>query len=327
MAESSNVLARIDIRDPLDAVLASVARAYSLGDIAAFSVIETGYQDCNVLLTTASGKFVVKIFRKERSLTRIEDILQQHEALINSGVPLPTLLHTTDNRLLIPVPGKTHTTYLCVFEFFDGRPLSDSPPGEEDIARIASSIARIHLHRTPIDPWRDELGIMYLPEEFSQKQHVLTPNVRKDISVVVEEMRSLPLDTLPRSLIHGSVEKENILKSGGGSLCILDLGCMEYQPSVTDIATAIVNFTDGLETNARKRIIRLMLNAYRTVRPVNDLELGVLPVLVRAQCAAYILGMTYHKVHDGDTSAQTETWLRRGTAGLAAYRAAAVVVE
>ncbi len=327
MAESDYIVARIDIRDPLDAVLASVARDYSLGDITSFSVIETGYQDCNVLLTTASGKYVVKIFRKGRTQKRIEDVLGGHEALKHSGVPLPTLLRTKDNRLFTSVPGTVQTTNLCVFEFFEGAPLTETPPGADDLTRIASSIASIHLHRTPIDPWRDELGIMYLPEEFFQKQHVLTAGFRKDIGAVVEEMRSLPLEKLPRSLIHGSVEKENILKSADGSLCLLDLGCMEYQPSVTDIATAIVNFTDGLAKNERDRIIRLMLNAYRAVRPLNNLELDVLPILVRAQCAAYILGMTYHQVHDGDQSVQTETWLQRGISGLAAYQAASMIVE
>ena len=139
------------------------------------------------------------------------------------------------------------------------------------------------------------------------------------IKPVIAKLQKLKTTTFRHSVIHGSMEKENILKNTEGALCLLDLGCMDFAPSVLDIATFIANFSAYLTEVKRTTLIRLALSTYEQSVSLTQPELAALPTLIRAQYAAYIVGMTYHMRKDHDMSKQTQTWLDRGWDGLKTF--------
>ncbi len=53
---------RLNYSGNLGPVVGRLCVAYEIGQPTDFSVIETGYEDCNVIIETPENKFVAKIF-------------------------------------------------------------------------------------------------------------------------------------------------------------------------------------------------------------------------------------------------------------------------
>ncbi len=312
---------RVGSTRTLPSILEHTAQLFALGTVVSFVPITTGYQDYNVELTTTNGKYVVKIFAADRSKQRIDDVIRAHTASAKLRLPVPGLLETADKRKLIDIPGKTHPIYLCVFEYFPGKPFTRTPVTDTDLVTLTRTMSAIHRIQGVIHPYYDSLGIINLPEEFKTKKSALNSDELTAITPVVTKLGKINLSLFPRSIIHGTFEKENILKSATGEICILDFGCMDYQASILDIATFIANFTLYVDTTKRSAIIRTILDTYEEKRPLTKDEIAALPTLIRSQFAAYAIGMSYHMRIEHDMTKQTQTWLDRGWDGLRAYAA------
>lgn len=316
-----DIFSRVDTTLTLPQVLELATNAYNLGGVQKSALILTGYQDCNIDLETAQGRFVVKIFSSEKTKQRITDVLAGYISCRTLGINVPILRKTADNHAYLEVPGVSHPLYLSVFEFFDGKPLTKTPATTEDIAAISGMIATVHKLQKPIPNYFDTMGIVRVAHEYKNKSDALSADEQAKIVPIINKFQRINLKTLPQSIIHGTPEKENILKSATGELCLLDLGCMDYNASVLDIATMIANFTLYVAEEKRVHIIRTIIDAYNVIRPVTPAELAVLPALIRAQYAAYIIGMSFRMRREHDMTKQTQTWLDRGWDGFRAYAA------
>ncbi len=313
------LLTRIDSAMTLSSVLESAAGSFGLGNIQSSATILTGYQDYNVELTTSTGRYVVKIFAKDKTIRRIDDVLWAYEAFAKKHVPVPTLRHTTDGQTRMELAGVEHPSYLCVFDFFPGKPLTRVPVTDTDLVTLTNAMSAIHKTQHTIQPYYDTLAIANVQKEFQLKKDALSADELSLITPVIAKFSRIKLPAFPQSIIHGTFEKENVLKNPAGDLCLLDFGCMDYNASVLDIATCIANVTLYLDKVRRDQVIRVMLDTYHASRPLTPEERAALPTLIRCQYAAYAIGMSHHMRIDHDMSKQTQTWLDRGWDGLKAY--------
>lgn len=313
-------LHRIDIALPLSGIVKKAASDFALGDIQAFSVISAGYQECNIDLRATNGRFVIKIFSREKTKHRIDDVMWGYSRFHTLGALLPSPKTMKDGSYVLEIPGKTQPAFLAVFDFFAGKPLTQTPVTDADVIAISKAVATIHKSPKTIGRYYDTLGIANLAEEFEKKSDALFADEITQIKPVVAKLRKLKIGTFRQSIIHGSVEKENVLKNSEGTLCLLDLGCMDYNASVLDIATLIANFSAYLPEGKRTHLTGLILTTYQQSITLTREEIAALPSLIRAQYAAHIIGMTYHLRKDHDMSKQTQTWLDRGWDGLRCYQ-------
>lgn len=314
-----DIFSRVDTTLTLSQLLELTAKAFNLGAIQKSAPILTGYQDCNIDMYTSHGRFVVKIFSSEKTKQRIIDVLTGYVSCKKLGVNVPTLRETTNGHLYLETNGITHPLYLSVFEYFDGKPLTKTPVTTDDLAAISGMIGNIHKLQKPIPNYYDTLGIVSVAREYKNKSEALSPDEQAKIVPIINKFQRINLKAFPQSIIHGTPEKENVLKNAGGALCLLDLGCMDYNASVLDIAVLIANFTLYVTEEKRTHIIRTIIDAYSAIRPITPTELAALPVLVSTQYAAYIIGMSFHMRREHDMTKQTQTWLDRGWDGLNAY--------
>ncbi|MCL4200084.1 phosphotransferase [Patescibacteria group bacterium] len=315
----NDIFTRVDSVTALPQVLEQIAVAYGLGAIATSSPILTGYQDCNIDLSAANGRFIIKIFASDKTKERIDDVITGYTTLRKNGVPVPVIKTTLDGRTLWETPGNQHTSYACVFEYFEGKPFTKTQPTDHDIASLTTMLANIHntKHLTP--HYYDTMGIVNLPGEYKLKSGALSAEELSKISPVVSQFQRIPVATFPKTLIHGTPEKENVLKNANGELCLLDLGCMDYNAAILDIATLIANFALYVTEEKRKQFIHLILDTYNNTRQITPAERAALPSLIRAQYAAYVIAMTYHMRKNHDMTKQTQVWLDRGWDGLKAF--------
>lgn len=317
----NDIFTRVDSNEPLPHVLDAVVKDFQLGTIEKYTPILTGYQDCNIDLRTSSGHFVVKFFSSEKTTERIHDVISGHISCMKAGVPMPKLIKGTNNSFLLEIPGRLHPSFVCVFEYVDGKPLTKTPVTDIDVSTLAHSIALIHTIQKPSNHYYDTMGIINVPNEYKLKHEALSSEEQLEISPVVAKLSRINLSKFHQSIIHGSLEKENILKQADGSICIIDLGCMDYNASVLDIATLIANMTIYSVEEKRRHSIHEIITTYTKSLPISPPEMSALPTLIRAQFAAYIINMTHHMRKDHDMTKQTQTWLDRGWDGFRAYKA------
>lgn len=57
---------RVSYSGDFGSVIDRLCAAYGIGASVGYSVIDRGYEDCNVLIRTAEAKYVAKIFAKRR---------------------------------------------------------------------------------------------------------------------------------------------------------------------------------------------------------------------------------------------------------------------
>lgn len=314
-----DIFTRVDSTLPLTQILAKAARTFNLGAIKKTTPILTGYQDCNIDLETDKGRFVIKIFSADKTKQRITDVTGGYIKSKKAGIPVPILLETTDGGHLMEIAGANHPSYACAFAFFEGKPLTKTPVSDEDIVTLTRIMATMHRMQKPIHRYYDTMGIINIAAEYKKRSDALLPGEQTLIIPIINKIQRMNLSAFPQSIIHGTLEKENVLKNSSGELCLLDLGCVDYSASVLDIATFLANFTLYVTDEKRKHITRLVIDTYQAERPLTPSELTALPTLIRAQFAAYIIGMTYHMRRKHDMTKQTQTWLDRGWDGLKTY--------
>lgn len=321
--ETNNIddfTSRIDTKLTLGQIIDQTAIAFHLGSIESFHVITSGYQDLNVYLKAKNGAFVLKIFSKEKSFSRITDLIWGYTTLRTREVPLPELVTTPEHDYLLPLPGNHNASYACLFRYFDGKPLTEESFSDQDLVTLTNAMATIHSETKQIERYYDTLGIMQAPGSYEKYKSALTTEEQDKLIPIIRELTSLDLTACRHSLIHGTMEKENILKDANGVICLLDLGCMDYNASILDIATFIANFTVDQESTKRDKTIQTILTTYETFHPISEVERTALPTLIRAQYAAYVIGMNHHQKVDHDQSKQTAMWLKRGWDGLQLYQ-------
>lgn len=315
----NNFLDRISSDIPVSEIIQRTSEKFGLGTVRSSTPILTGYQEYNIDLSTSLGRFVIKIFSQEKTKQRIDDVIWGYIHLKKQGVPLPALKTTTDGNHILEFSGTHQPLYLCVFPFFAGKPLTHTPVMDTDLQTIARALAMIHNATQHIDRYYDTIGITELPKEFENKSAALFAEERALIAPIIASLQRIPISSFRQSIIHGSIEKENILKNADGVLCVLDLGCMDYNASVLDIATCIANMTLYGSEEKRIHVSKLILETYQQTHPLDKKELAALPTLIRAQYAAYALEMTYHMRINHDMTKQTQTLLDRGWDGLRLY--------
>lgn len=85
----------IDINDIIDCT----ANLYNL-EITHYKVIEQGYEDLNLKLVTNKGKFLLKVFNRERKDDECSDIVNRFLDAKSHGVSVPSIFLIKTNKLL-----------------------------------------------------------------------------------------------------------------------------------------------------------------------------------------------------------------------------------
>lgn len=312
----NDFLFRVDVAGTLENLLARVVIDFRLGSIQSHKLLSDGYQELNVLITTNNGRFVVKIFSKEKTLQRIQDNVWGYCTFREEGVPLPVLRKTTSGKYIFSTKGRRRMTYLIIMEYYDGSYLYPRNATDNDICLLTDYMASIHSYTKRIHRYYDTMGIVNLVSQYNKFKSYLPPDLQVLVKPVVKEFSSLHLKELPHSIIHGTFEPGNILKNSCGELCLLDLGCMDYNASIVDIATFLANYTIDFSPDEKQKRTVKILTIYQKILPLTKQELHALPILVRAQYATILIRTNYYIQKKHDQSQQTKEWFSFGRRGL-----------
>lgn len=143
------------------------------------------------------------------------------------------------------------------------------------------------------------------------KHAKLTPEQDLLINGIDEECKSIDISKFSKSVIHGDMQRKHVIKNENGEYCILDFGCMAYDPKVIELSTYLAWFCLQEDTWKDKDLIyKTVLTIYNNTHYLSDKEIDSIPTLIRTSYAAYYL-TTSVMINEGDMSEETIEWNKK----------------
>jgi Ser/Thr protein kinase RdoA (MazF antagonist) len=296
-------LRRIRCSDLLDRLLLWTAAECGLGVVERHHVSDVGYDDCNVMLETSTGRYVVKILSAMRSRPMCARYVRIIDHVVTAGVCHPPLRPAND-RVLLHHPESDNL--LVVMDFVKGRTFLDLRefPRPDEISTIVEQVRRIHrvdLVPEPLHDWWAISNIGALCDEIAPS---LNDEDRSHVNAAARAFRELDLTVLPHALSHGDLTKANVMRADAGGIVVLDFAVANRYPRIHDLAMVAVNLMHGDPMSLSRRI-ELLATLYGTRSPLTPEELRALPVYVFAATAMELLGAAREWFVKGNRSQET----------------------
>ena len=309
---------RIGWQGDLRLLLRQVCNDYKIGKYADHVLIQTGYEDFNLRLSTGQGLYFVKIFATSRNLPNCKRIVKIMERAVEAGVQYPKLYKSSQGYLYQTVMDSV-AIRLCVMQHIGGKDLFQlRAKATKDEARFliqqAALINNITLKPTPLyDSW----AIKNILVEYERSKPHLNADDDKLLQPVVKKCAFFDPHKLPHCFVHGDIIATNVMRSVDGKLYILDFSASNYYPRIVELA---VMFSDLLfdhddETSFPKNY-DLALSEYQKYIPLAPNEIAALPLYIQGAHAMHVIRGTYEKVVMKNSTAENEYHLNMGRIGL-----------
>ena len=91
---------RIDEIEDINILSDLVCKEYQLGKLNDTYVIEIGYEDFNAILTTSTGKYLMKVFRNSRSDEEVEQCINRSYIASQNNVKTPKIYNNSDGNIV-----------------------------------------------------------------------------------------------------------------------------------------------------------------------------------------------------------------------------------
>lgn len=299
----------------LAALLAHVADAFALGDVGSWSVLTTGYEDCNIDLVAAAARVVVKVFAPDRGsgiAARTASLITAAQAV---GVHHPRLHRDTDGVLVHAY----HGHHVLVMDFVPGRTVYelDRAPSSSELAAIVEQAAGIHTIDANVEFVFDSWAITNLVPLALRLRDVLDTEQHRLVGQALEENAAIDRAALPAALIHADLTQGNVMLADDGTVTVLDFAVANQFPRVQELAVVAANLTHGSPDPlpTRAEAVAELYSAAAAI-PLTTAERAALRAFTRAAAAMELLGALAEWHHHGDRGAETEYLIGLGLAGL-----------
>lgn len=287
MLATKRLLERINLDVSFEELAGQLTRDYGLGSSSSFKPLPVGYEEVNSLLVTNKGKFIVKIFSKDKDLKTIKSNITALLEYYKGGVPVPKLYPNSKNRYLYKI-NQVHAAYLIVTDYFDGEKFTEVQPTIEDKIKITKILSQIHKLNFKTSANYDIWLTIHLAKEFEKKYKYLSEENRELINPILDEFVKIDLSKFTKSIVHFDLHRENVMKNKNGDYCILDLASTDYNYKVIDLATYMALFCTEFNKAPKNNlhIYRTILKEYEKNNSLNDYEKGALLILIKATFAS-----------------------------------------
>ena len=262
-------------------VCREICESYGFGDFESYSVIETGYEDFNFVLTTNSGKYFVKVFsktRKPEDCKRITDLLA---FLMIKRVHHPKIYKDMSGDYLHKINIGIENLFLVVMDFIDGKNFFElnAAPNKKEIVQLANDMAQINSIKLKgeLSHIYDSWAILNFGLEYEKKKKYLKNNEIKIFEPLINEFNSTDFEKLPKSLVHGDLLKTNVLKDKLGKIWIVDFSVANLYPRILEIAIAATHLLFDSSKEKTAENLKTLLEEYGKHIKLTHEEKEVLP--------------------------------------------------
>lgn len=316
--EKQTPLDRLNYSGELGLVINRLADAFGISKPTNFSVIGIGYEDCNVIIETSDGKYIAKIFSKERNQEAIARYSTIMEKAVEAGVNHPPLLKTGRGEVIYS-DSEANGISMVLMKFIDGQTfleLDRAPDMGERKAVIEQAVKINRIDYRPpylFDSW----AIPNIKEIFEKVKQFIQPEDLKLVEQAMARFAEIPIENLPHAFVHGDFTKANTIKGKDGKIYILDFSVANWYPRIQELAVIAANLLHE-ENNSLSLADRTKLISaeYDNLNPLTPEEKQHLYSYALAGVAMEFLGSHQEKFVKGNATEETEYWLNLGRNGL-----------
>jgi Ser/Thr protein kinase RdoA (MazF antagonist) len=305
---------RLNYAGDLTSVIDDICTTYNLGTPKDFSVIEVGYEDCNVIINTDHDRFLAKMFADFRTSEDIKRYVTTIQKVLEAGVNHPELIKTPNDEAAYA----THGIKLVLLKFVAGKTFYDlnRAPNEEERRAIIEQAAIVNrIDYRPhylLDSW----AIPNIRSMHDRVKQLLEPEDLALVEQVVTRYEAIPADNLPHAFVHGDIIKTNVLKGDDDKVYILDFSVANWYPRIQELAvmaSSLLHDEGGFDLKKRCDIVA---DEYSQFDPLTEAEKQHLPAYALAGVAMELMGAHQEKFINGIDNEENEYWLRLGREGL-----------
>ena len=268
---------------------------YDLGEVTAFKGIAEGVENSNYLLHTTEGSFILTLYEKRVRRQDLPYFVALMEHLAHHGVDCPVPIRGRDDGALRELCGRP----AAIVTFLDGLWPRRARP--EHCRLLGEAMARMHIAGGSFEMRRgNDLsmpGWRPLFENCAARADEvgdgLAAALDRELGVLAE---AWPQD-LPSGVIHADLFPDNVFFLGGKLSGIIDFyfACNDF--FAYDLAICLNAWCFEPDNSFNVTKARLLLQAYRQVRPFSQSELEALPLLARGSALRFLLTRLHDWLH------------------------------
>ena len=316
--EKRTPVGRLNYSGSLEPVVVDLCRAYKIGQPTDFSIVEVGYEDCNVIIQTSSGKYLAKIFSKVRTPQNIARYTITMQKVMKAGVNHPALLKT-DKGNFVYRDGNANEISMVLTRFVEGKTfleLDRAPNTNElrDVLEQAAKVNSIDYHPPYLfDSW----AIPNIQSMFERVREFIQPGDLTLVEQAMSRYAKIPVDALPHCFVHGDFTKANIVKGDDGEIYVLDFSVSNWYPRIQELAVITANLLydkdDSTSLHDKSKIVAKEYNKFIPLAPEEQRHFYAYTL---AGVTMEFMGSHQERYINGNDTAETEYWLNLGREGL-----------
>lgn len=292
--------------------------AYCVGVPRSFSVVPTGYEDCNLSVATDRGRYLVKIFSKHRTQADVVRYGTVLEEATRAGVNIPRLHRTIEGNLVFRDDLASGVS-MVVMDYVSGHTFLelDRPPNPVERRAVIAQAALIH--RIPVQlPFAfDWWAIPNVHHLYDSVSSVLSSDERLLVAPILDRFDALSVAGLPHCFVHGDMSKANVIRGDDDRIYVLDFSVSNWYPRILELAVICSNLLQGFATGTNlRRLTEVVASEYTDHAVLTELERGCLYDFAVTGVAVEFLGSCREKYLCGNASPETEYWMKQARQGL-----------
>ncbi|MBL4740200.1 MAG: homoserine kinase [Sneathiella sp.] len=266
---------------------------YNLGEALSCKGIAEGVENSNFLLHAEKGHFILTLYEKRMNKADLPFFLGLMEHLASNGFVSPRPIASKTGKTITEAAGRP----AAIIEFLEGRSVKRIVP--EHCTLLGESLAKLHLaasdfsikrpNALSIESWRP----LFNSSLSGQDQGHIKESELQEIDIELSFLEKNWPTNLPEGVIHADLFPDNIffLKEKVSGVIDYYFACNDFLAYDIAICLNAWCFESDASFNITKA--RKLINGYRSVRAITDLELEALPLLCRGAALRFYLTRLY----------------------------------
>jgi Ser/Thr protein kinase RdoA (MazF antagonist) len=315
MSEQQKPTDRLAYAGDLEPVIDRLCAAYDVGTPVSSSVVEVGYEDCNVIVETDQNKYLAKMFAKTRTADEIARYATTMKKVVEAGVNHPELLTTSSGEVVYTDSGIT----LVLMRFIEGKTFFelDQAPDAQERKEVLEQAAKVNSIDYKPDYLFDSWAIPNIRAMFDKVRQFVGPDDLELVEQAMAGYKAIPVNDLTHSFVHGDFTKTNVLKGNDGKIYILDFSVANWYPRIQEMAVIAANLLhDKSDDSSLEDRCSQVADEYSQFNPLTAEERRHLPAYALAGIAMEFMGAHQEKHINGNDTDETDYWLNLGRQGL-----------
>ena len=282
------------------AEMAEYLQQYDVGDFLNHEGISAGVENSNFFVYTDRGSFVLTLVESIEA-EKLDFILGLIDYLGENGLPCAHPIHLNNGELYGVLNNKPAVLANCL----EGQPLKT--PTLKQAETIGSTLAQFHQLSSSME--LDEY--IHIPQWCSELAARVFPKLNKEQQALLQaalmEAGDLDWTTLPSGPVHADLFPDNAMFVEDKLSGLIDFYHACSTPYLYDLCVTLNAWCFSETTNEFDSLkAKALLSRYQETRPLDPMEIGLLPVMMRIAALRFWLSRLrdYHFPLSGEQVTQ-----------------------